>query len=85
MKKPAIITGKTKMVGKTLLTKCFLLLALFICCSDNPTESQQPKQPKSYLPELVLINKNLTFTMGCLDLPGWYYTNLTEKPLLQQY
>jgi sulfatase modifying factor 1 len=53
-----------KMMKKILLTKGFLLLALFICSCENPTET---KQPKGYIPELILINNNLTFTMGCQD------------------
>jgi len=56
------------MAEKTLLTKCVLLLALFINSCENPIE---PQQPKGYIPELVLINKNLTFTMGCVDSLGF--------------
>ena len=54
-----------------------LILVLFIFSCDS---SLEPQSPKGYTPELILINKDLTFTMGCLDQPGWYYTNLTEKP-----
>jgi len=55
----------------------FVVLVLLIGSCNNSTE---PEKEKNEIPELVLINENLTFTMGCLDLPGWYYTNLTEKP-----
>lgn len=73
------------MAEKTLLAKGLLLLAFFICSCENPTE---PQQPKSYIPELVLINKNLTFTMGCLDLPGWICNSIeipSFKAILSPY
>ena len=65
------------MVKKNLLTKGFLLLAMFICSCQNPTE---PQQPKSYMPELVLINKNLTFTMGCVDSLGFICVHRDVTP-----
>ncbi len=55
------------MTRKTLLIKS-IFLALFICSCENPAE---PEQPKSYIPELVLINENLTFTIGCVDSLGF--------------
>lgn len=65
------------MKRNTFIILFFVLFNFLIISCES---SLEPQNPKSYLPELVLINKNLTFTMGCLDLPGWYYTNLTEKP-----
>lgn len=53
---------------KSILLTGILLLALFICFCENPTG---PKQPKSCIPELILINKNLTFTMGCVESLGF--------------
>jgi formylglycine-generating enzyme required for sulfatase activity len=40
----------------------------------------EPQNTKNYIPELVLISKDLTFTVGRLDLPNWTYTNETEVP-----
>jgi len=64
------------MMKKSLLIGIFLLAVLQFSCEN----SLGPSSHDSYIPELILINKNLTFTMGCLDKPGWYRNNDLEVP-----
>ncbi len=50
---------------------CIGLMLFFIVLHyscDNPSE---PSSNSEYIPELVLIDKDLTFTMGCVDSLGF--------------
>ena len=55
----------------------FLILAIISYSCKSP---EGPPEAESYIPELIFINKDLTFTMGRLDLPNWTWTNLIEVP-----
>ncbi len=54
-----------------------ILISIFI---DSCNSSTEPHNTEINIPELILMNNNLTFTMGRLDLPNWTWTNLTEVP-----
>ena len=56
------------MTVETILKNGFIIIAFFICSCEY---SFEPLQLNSYIPELVYINENLTFTMGCVDSLGY--------------
>ncbi len=56
------------MLKRVTLTWIYLLLAVLHYSCES---SLEPQSIKSYIPELVLIDKNLTFTMGCVDSLGF--------------
>ncbi|PIP76306.1 MAG: hypothetical protein COW85_14940 [Ignavibacteria bacterium CG22_combo_CG10-13_8_21_14_all_37_15] len=75
--KPENFNIGIKMNNKIVLSGISLLFALIFFSCNNSTD---PPETKSYIPKLVLINDGLTFTIGCLDLPGWYRNNDLEVP-----
>lgn len=56
------------MMKKSLfVVSVFLIVLMHLACNN----SLEPSNYDSYIPELILINKNLSFTMGCVDSLGF--------------
>jgi formylglycine-generating enzyme required for sulfatase activity len=68
---------KRKLYYKGLQLWFFFIICFYIYSCENSSESQMTK---NYIPELIFIDQDITFTMGRLDLPNWTYTNETEVP-----
>ncbi|MBI9070532.1 MAG: SUMF1/EgtB/PvdO family nonheme iron enzyme [Melioribacteraceae bacterium] len=61
------------------LSVCYLIaLLIFTTCDDSISPEKEEKF--EHIPELVFINEGLSFTMGCLDLPGWFTVTGIEQP-----
>jgi formylglycine-generating enzyme required for sulfatase activity len=65
------------MFKKATFAGIYMLLVILYYSCEN---SLEPNLTKSYIPELVLINKNLTFTMGCVDSLGFVCVHRDVTP-----
>jgi formylglycine-generating enzyme required for sulfatase activity len=68
LKKQDNCKENNKMVKKIIFIAIVFWLVLLQYSCEN---SLEPSSHDSYIPELILINKDLTFTMGCVDSLGF--------------